>query len=649
VAETKQNSQQSLAAQLQRAVEKHQAGDLGGAARAYRAILKRAPDHPDALHLLGLTAHQSGDQARAIRHMEKAANLKPGEPLFLNNLGLAQHAAGQFSAAEESFRAALSVAPDDRAAKLHLGTVLALQDKNEAALTEFMVLINSGTPEPLCHAKAAQSLRQLGRFEEAEAQFRSAVALAPEDLELLASLASLLQVRGREDEAIELYRQVLDGRPDYPDVLINLANCFITQGLLDQAQSSFEAALKLDQGLEGAVTGIVYVHERKGDYDQARERLTQVMGNSVSAPLSPVVAAAFATMAGRMDREDEAVERAERSLAVLLGQIPTHMHAGTAVAGTGEMNLRFALGRLYERRGAYDRAFAQFKAANAMNRQIFEPEAYAQYISDLIATFDHSEPDIVAENQDQHPVFIVGMPRSGTTLVEQILASHDQVHGGGELTYLHQAIDTMPVQNPYDYRYPRVVNMASRENLNAAAVQYLSRLLALAPQSARITDKLPGNILHVGMIARLLPGAKIIHVRRDPLDTCLSCFTQNFGERLPFTTDFARLADYYKGYERISRHWGRILGPRMLELSYEDLVEDTEKESRRMVDFIGLNWDPACLEFHGNERIVTTASYDQVRQPIYRGSIGRWRSYETEMAPLISALEGQTSPQDGSS
>jgi hypothetical protein len=255
--------------------------------------------------------------------------------------------------------------------------------------------------------------------------------------------------------------------------------------------------------------------------------------------------------------------------------------------------------------------------------------------------FSAPEPDIVADNDDQTPVFIVGMPRSGTTLVEQILASHGDVHGGGELPHLFNAMDTMPLNNPDKIEFPQNLALADAFALNSAAQYYLDRLHQLAPCAARITDKLPGNILHVGIIARILPAARIIHIRRNAMDTCLSCFAQNFGERLSFTTDLDHLAAYYAGYDRISRHWGKVLPSRWLELSYEDLVADTEGESRRLLDFIDLPWDPVVLNFHDSGRIVSTASYDQVRQPIYRGSIDRWRNYSENLQPLLAALQAR--------
>jgi tetratricopeptide (TPR) repeat protein len=647
---------QNTMAALQDALAKHNAGDLGGAARAYRAILKRDPAQADAMHLLGLTAHQTGDQARAIRHIEKAVAMKPKEPVFLGNLGLAHHAAGNLDLAEGCFRRALTAVPAYYPARLHLGSVLAAQGRDEGALSEFLALIDitlSDVPAVarpdmaslvLAHAKAAQALRNLGRFEDAVEQYERAILLAPSDAELLASYASLEQIRGHIDAAVEIYHRALALQPVSPQISLNLGHCYLEQGLFDEALTAFKAAQEPIGGgnYESAVAGIASLHERAGAYKEAWTVLEPLIENASPAKINPVLATTFALIAGHLGREEDAISVAEGCLemqfAETVGNFAGTHTSGPHTSGTGETNLRFALGRLYERQVDYHKAFVQFEIANRKTKTKFDPVAFRDSIDALIKVFATSNPKTVAQNIDERPVFIVGMPRSGTTLVEQILASHGQIYGGGELSYLHQALDTMPRPASTEMLYPEVVDQVSAANLDVAAYNYLDKLAQLAPNAARITDKMPGNILHLGAIARLFPRAHIIHVRRNPLDTCLSCFTQNFGERLVFTTDLSDLADYYLGYNRLSEHWRGLTNLPMLEISYEELVGSVETGSRRMIDFLGLEWDPACLDFHRNERAVSTASYAQVRQPIYQGAVGKWQDYRRELEPLIAKL-----------
>ncbi len=406
---------------------------------------------------------------------------------------------------------------------------------------------------------------------------------------------------------------------------------------MEAAREAFEAALAIDGTSEGATIGMVYLHEREGKFEAAWERLRTCLTPNGGGAVSLAAAGALATIAHRLNREEQAMETAEKSLAAWRQNAIT---AGT-LAGSREKNLHFAIGQLYDRKGDYDQAFGHFQAGNALTRQLFDADDFDLHISALIDHFSPEQVTPVAKNTDQTPVFIVGMPRSGTTLVEQILASHPEVHGAGEVPYLYEAVTGMTIYNPQDLPAPQLLGLANTGALDTAARHYLDRLSQAAPGAARITDKLPGNILQVGMIARLFPRAHIIHIRRDAMDTCLSCFTQNFGERLPFTADQDHLAAYYAAYDRLGRHWNDTIGPQLLELSYEDLIANTERESRRLLDFIGLPWDGVVLDFHASGRIANTASYDQVRQPIYRSAIGRWRHYGEHLRPLRTGLENR--------
>ncbi len=246
-----------------------------------------------------------------------------------------------------------------------------------------------------------------------------------------------------------------------------------------------------------------------------------------------------------------------------------------------------------------------------------------------------------AQHDSKTPVFILGMPRSGTSLVEQILASHPQVHGAGELNNIMRLESGMPDLVGGGKRFPDGLNKLTQEHVDELASHYLEHLAELSPDALRVTDKMPNNFLHLGTIQLLFPDARIIHCMRDPLDTCLSCYFQNFFAQHPYTNDLGHLGAYYNGYERLMAHWKQTLDLPIFDIRYEDLVENQETKSREMIEFIGLEWDEACLKFHENKRIGRTASYDQVRQPIYKGSVARWRNYESHLEPLRKALEAK--------
>jgi hypothetical protein len=302
--------------------------------------------------------------------------------------------------------------------------------------------------------------------------------------------------------------------------------------------------------------------------------------------------------------------------------------------------LHFHLGHLYDRTGEYDRAFSHFRQGNNLVQSPYDSDEHHRLVSSLIRAYDpaslatHPRATLPTEQ----PIFIVGMPRSGTTLVEQILTSHPRVYGAGELDDLSQIAAALPRTLGSAEPYPRCLDTLTQAQVDALAQQHLAKLAALSGNAPRVTDKMPLNFLNLGLIALLFPHARVIHCTRDPLDTCLSCYFCNFAGNLPYTYDLAHLGQFYKEYTRLMRHWKKVLPVRMREVSYEQLVADPEAQMRALVAFCGLDWDGNCLEFHNTERAVMTASDVQVRRPIYNSSVGLWRRYEKHLAPLLEAL-----------
>jgi hypothetical protein len=302
--------------------------------------------------------------------------------------------------------------------------------------------------------------------------------------------------------------------------------------------------------------------------------------------------------------------------------------------------LHFALGRTAGKAGADAAAFGHFAAGNRLKRATldYDGAATGDNFARAAAAFDAA---FFARHQGAGdasalPIVIVGMPRSGTTLVEQILASHPEVHGAGELPELGALATALAART--GGRYPECASAADAAAWGELGADYAAALAALAPDKARVCDKLPGNFSRLGLLRAMAPNAAIIHCRRDPLDTCYSCYSQLFAEGQPFAYEQTELGLYYREYEALMAHWHAVLPGRILEVRYEDVVGDLEGQARRLLEHCGLEWDPRCLEFHTTRRTVRTASLVQVRQPIYSSSIGRWRRHEKELAPLIEAL-----------
>jgi hypothetical protein len=313
-----------------------------------------------------------------------------------------------------------------------------------------------------------------------------------------------------------------------------------------------------------------------------------------------------------------------------------------------KIGLNFALGKIFDDHNNYPQAFKYYAAANALKNESFNysAEADAARFSELIKVFN---ADFI--QQQQHlgggsdlPVFIVGMPRSATTLTEQIISSHPQVQAAGEVVFWGKAPVAMPLRLNTTTPYPQCVAEMLPQQASDIAAMYESTLLKIVGtnnQLKHITDKMPHNFVHLGLIALLFPNAKIIHTKRDPIDTCLSIFFQNFNESHTYACSLENLGHHYRQYQRIMQHWHTVLPGRIMDINYADTVADPEYWSRKLIAHIGLEWDDACLSPHKLERSVKTASIWQVRQPIYKSSVERWRNYEEFLAPLKQTLESE--------
>jgi tetratricopeptide (TPR) repeat protein len=318
--------------------------------------------------------------------------------------------------------------------------------------------------------------------------------------------------------------------------------------------------------------------------------------------------------------------------------------ADPQLAPDDRARLHFGLAHICDRAKAYDEAFAHFRQANALRRRAsqeagkaFDAEKHRARVDRIIATCDAAYFRRVGGlgRDTERPVFIVGMPRSGTTLVEQILSSHPDVFGAGELKDISRLSKRVPSRPGAADRYPDSLARLDEAAASTLADQYLQHIDKLAGTATRVIDKMPNNYLHLGLIAALFPRARVIHCRRDPMDVCFSCYVQDFQD---WTSDQGDLARYYWEYERLMKHWRLVLPLPVLEVVYEELVEDSEAIIRELVSFCGLDWDHRCLAHHENPRAVRTPSLLQVRQPVYKSSVGRWRHYAAHLQPLLEAL-----------
>ena len=650
---------------LEAGLRHHKSGNLPQAESHYRQVLAVQPNNPDALYLLGMLALDAGRPADAATQIAKAIKRGRKVPHYHVALGDAYRAQGKPREAAACYRKALALDPKSAVAHLNLATVRHAENKFADAITHYRRAIaldpklaeahnnlgvaltakgqRSDAAEHFRRAVAlrpdyadaylnlGQALRGEGRLDEAIAAYEKALALDPKLVEAHNNLGNALRDAGRPEDAVAHYERALAIRPDYADAHNNLGVALGDLGRTEEAVAAHRRALELKPQWADAHAGLGAALHVLGRIEEAIAHYEKVL------ELDPDHARAHhnLAMAREADSAEEEIARLE------------HRLGNDELTEKDATTLRFALGKLCDDADRFEDAFAHYTAANVLKRAelarqglTFDAALHERLVDRLIAAFDRTAFEGRGDLGDRAdvPVFIVGMPRSGTTLVEQILASHSRVFGAGELEHLGRLVATLSDEIGAGVPYPECMAALDPATAGRLGRTYLDQLRDLAPEAARITDKLPGNFLHLGAVALLLPGARIVHCRRDALDTCLSCYFQNFHHTLPYAYDLDDLGRYYRQYTRLMAHWREVLPLPLLEVDYEDLIENQEAVSRRLVDFCGLDWEAACLAFHRTERAVQTASLSQVRRPIYRSSLARWRNYAAHLAPLRTAL-----------
>ncbi|HUG79566.1 MAG TPA: sulfotransferase [Burkholderiales bacterium] len=472
----------------------------------------------------------------------------------------------------------------------------------------------------------AQRWRASGSAARAEETARQALELDRANVGALNVLARTAFDRGDVPVAVEYLRRAIHAAPDTAQYHIDIATCLRVLQRHDEAVAEMERgfALGADYALAWQTMGGIMADLGRQPESEAAFR-TAIARN-------PALGSAWYGLAQvkRFGADDP-------DFAAMLATL-----ARDDLAPRDRANLHTALGRAYEDTGDYDTAFDHFRSGNDIKHSLkpFDAVAERDNARRIVSSFTKAAFDAAGEggNASELPVFVVGMPRSGTTLVEQILDSHPRVFGAGEINHLWRTVTQIGMYLPRNAHLPEAIGAVRREAWPFLAETYLDGLRLQAPWAARIVDKLPFNYTLLGVVRLMLPRAHIIHCVRDPIDTCVSCFTTSFANDRGFTNRLEDLGVVWRAYREVMDHWEAVLPGGLLTVRYEDLVADTETVARRMIDYVGLEWSDACLDFHRNPRAVVTASRAQVRQPAYRSSVGRWRRYERHLGSLREAL-----------
>jgi tetratricopeptide (TPR) repeat protein len=438
-------------------------------------------------------------------------------------------------------------------------------------------------------------------------------------------LGQIATATSRHDEAVKLLGQCVSLAPREIGYHVLLAEALATQGRPDDALSRYDKALKLDSSCPAALAGKANVLSRTGRWDQARALLEPYVEAGTE---DAGMAVAYARIAVHDCEHARAVEVASR-------------HVDDDTGDEIRRSLWFDIGRAHEQAGDYDRAFEAYTNGKRLRALPWDPAAATERHEHLMAIFTAETLQAMPRpsKPSAQPVFIAGMPRSGTTLIEQIIDAHPEVFGAGEILDLPMLLAELNIRIGSTLTYPECVRDMDPDDVDTLAREYLERLGRYAPHATRICNKDLGNYLHLGLIAAVFPEARIIHSRREPLDTCLSCYVQKFAPGAHgYSADLRHLGMAYNDYLALMDHWRRV-GIPMLEVDYEDLVENQEAVSRKIIAYCGLPWDDRCLRFHESGRQVITLSHEQVKRSMYSSSVGRHRNYEKQLGPLAEVLD----------
>ena len=653
---------ESASQELQQGIDYHRQNRLDLAEEIYRNILNKEPENSRVLYFMGLLALQTNNPTQAENFFRQAANLEPDNATYLAHLGIACLVREELRSAETAFRRALQLSPDSYEANVYLGSLLLLEERYQEAIWPLEQAVQSSPRNPKPFALLAKALTRADRIEEAEEIARAAANLNPSDQQTLDTLIQTLIDLNMPWQALKFAKRLGEQQPDDPACRVKLAQAYLNSGLSDkamqeakltcnlspqepkyykllsqclvaginwdQALDSINHALELAPEDEDLITQKASILERKGYYQDAYHLIRPLIAGRNQFKVQALNILAFVSRKFN----------AQKSVAALLeGAL-----GSPGLTRSTQLVLHFHIAELYHDLEMPDKAMESLHLANQLKGRSYNPENQTEFFSRLQEVFtSNSLQRLPQSSRDtQRPIFILGMPRSGTSLTEQILASHPQVFGAGELRTIGEIAQTLNRITNSQIQYPKNVNLLGTEELDKAADMYLEHINSLVTDHGlRVTDKMPQNFLHIGLISLMFPSASIIHCRRHPLDTCLSCYFQNFfAPGLNFSYDLWNLGHYFRLYEQLMQHWKSVLPGQILDLDYESLVYHPPEHITRLLDFCGLEFHESCLRFYNSQRDVKTASYDQVRQPMYTSSAGAWKRYEHYLQPLKQAL-----------
>lgn len=600
---------------LDEAVLRHRGGDRQAARAALGRALELSPDHPDALHMLANMDGEDGQMAVAEQRVVRALQVRPEFPPYLATLSRIQAANGKVGEAIASLTRALQREPT--ASRFNtLGLLLLGNGQADESARAFAEALAREPANVAARVNLGVTRFTQGHSREAARHLQQALAQVPADGDVAQRLGLAWQACGEHEHAMSAFRTALKSGSNSMALRTSMGISCTALGRFDEAMSYFDEALTHDPACADALGGKAELLEWRGEYAKGLEILQPALQQNMEE-------AALLTVYARLLRR---TGEAHKGLQLL-----------QPLADSGRLSnaplrqIRFTLGDLNDQLGQYDQAFDCYQRAHEYAPNAFSGATHRKFVDNLKLRFEAGNIGRLnhSGNTSTQPVFIVGMPRSGTSLTEQILAAHPQVYAAGERAHIGQSVQALAAQpNP------------AGDELAVHARAYLEELGEKARAASRVTDKMPLNFLYLGWVAQLFPEARVVWCRRDPRDTGLSCYTTNFIDpALAFCDRLEDIALYSKACDELMSHWQAVLDLPIFELQYEALVAQPETSVRALLEALDLDWEPACLAFHESSRVAKTSSHAQVREPFYTRAVGRWRNYATHLGPLIDALE----------
>lgn len=672
-------------------------GRFKQAANVCRQIIKHKPSLPDAHNILGVSLNAMGMGKEGVSSIKRAIKLAPKIASYHANLGEVERTRGNLADGLIALNQAVSLDPKNAQAHNNLGIVRYERKEYEQAIECYNHALAIDPKFPEAYNNLGNSLRMIGDLPGAQSAYQNALAHREAYPEAYNNLGTLLRELRKPEQAEHALRKAIAQNPRYIDAYNNLASIHFGEKKEVEALRLMAEVLKFAPRNPKTLLLTARIQTKRGSYREAEQACRMVLADD---PSSCEALTVLGQLMHEMDRYEEAIEVLEKAVQLDPEQAETRNFYGVALKSVGRLDeareqilealklndrmygayanlndlvdfstdqdmfnrikslvedaedpdaeyllpMHFAYAKALDDSGQHEKALEHYIAGGRMKRQqlrYVETETFA-FFDNIKNTFS---ADTFANrpfegNMDDRLVFIVGMPRSGSTLVEQIISSHPNVFGAGEVKYFSKSIHSLRDRFPSLSRYPEIVSELDKGQFALLADRYISGIGASAGDASKITDKLLTNYFFVGLIHLVFPNAKIINTRRDPVDTCLSAFTKLFKDDMPHSYDLTEIGRYYLQYKNLMDHWNSVLPTGVLmTVDYEDVVKDTEKAARELIDFVGLPWDKNCLEFYNSSRPVKTASVAQVRKPIYKTAVERWRKYGPGLQPLIDALE----------